>query len=398
MLSISKRAMSLAPSETLAMAAKARELKASGVDVISFATGEPDFDTPAFIKAAARKALDDGITKYTPSAGIPELREAIKAKLKKDNGLDYAKEEICVTCGAKQAIYNALQVLLDEGDEAIVVAPYWVSYPEQVRLAGGTPVVIRTSAENSFKLTPRELEEAITPKTRAIILNTPSNPTGSAYSREELAKLGDILAQHGVAIISDEIYEKLVYGGFRHVSVAAACPAAKDVTITINGVSKAYAMTGWRMGYAAGPREVISKMTTLLGQQITGIPGFVQRACVEAMTGPQEEIENMRKEFAARRDMMLERMLSIQDIACHVPEGAFYLLPNVEAYLGRDHGGRKIAGANELASYLLEEAHIATVSGDPFGIPGHIRFSYAASRQNIEEGTRRLKDALLKLK
>ena len=398
MLSISKRAMSLAPSETLAMAAKARELKASGVDVISFATGEPDFDTPAFIKAAARKALDDGITKYTPSAGIPELREAIKAKLKKDNGLDYAKEEICVTCGAKQAIYNALQVLLDEGDEAIVVAPYWVSYPEQVRLAGGTPVVIRTSAENSFKLTPRELEEAITPKTRAIILNTPSNPTGSAYGREELAKLGDILAKHGVAIISDEIYEKLVYGGFRHVSVAAACPAAKDVTITINGVSKAYAMTGWRMGYAAGPRDVISKMTTLLGQQITGIPGFVQRACVEAMTGPQEEIENMRKEFAARRDMMLERMLSIQDIACHVPEGAFYLLPNVEAYLGRDHGGRKIAGANELASYLLEEAHIATVSGDPFGIPGHIRFSYAASRQNIEEGTRRLKDALLKLK
>ncbi|HPQ81049.1 MAG TPA: aminotransferase class I/II-fold pyridoxal phosphate-dependent enzyme, partial [bacterium] len=262
----------------------------------------------------------------------------------------------------------------------------------------GTPVVIRTSAENSFKLTPRELEEAITPKTRAIILNTPSNPTGSAYGREELAKLGDILAKHGVAIISDEIYEKLVYGGFRHVSVAAACPAAKDVTITINGVSKAYAMTGWRMGYAAGPRDVISKMTTLLGQQITGIPGFVQRACVEAMTGPQEEIENMRKEFAARRDMMLERMLSIQDIACHVPEGAFYLLPNVEAYLGRDHGGRKIAGANELASYLLEEAHIATVSGDPFGIPGHIRFSYAASRQNIEEGTRRLKDALLKLK
>lgn len=397
MLPISKRAQKLAPSETLAMAAKARELKAKGIDVVSFATGEPDFDTPSFVKASAKKALDDGLTKYTPSAGIPELRKAIKSKFKSDNGLDYAEDEICVTCGAKQAIYNALQVLLGDGDEAIVVAPYWVSYPEQVRLAGAAPVIVPTTAKSFFKLTPASLEAAITPRTRAIILNTPSNPTGSAYTRGELAALGEILARHGVAIISDEIYEKLVYGEFRHVSIAAACPAARDLTITVNGVSKAYAMTGWRMGYAAGPREVISKMTTLLGQQITGIPGFVQRACVDALTGPQEEIERMRKEFAARRDLMLELLLSIPEIRCHVPEGAFYLLPNIEAYLGRKWNGRAIADATELAGYLLDEAHIATVSGDPFGIPGYIRFSYATSRENIEEGARRLKDALLKL-
>ena len=397
MLPITKRAEKLAPSETLAMAARARELRARGVDVISFATGEPDFDTPSFIKASAKKALDEGLTKYTPSAGTPELKGAIKEKLKRDNGLDYSAEEICVTCGAKQAIYNALQVLVEEGDEVLVPAPYWVSYPEQVKLAGGVPVVVPTDSSSRFKVSPAALEKAITPRTRAIILNTPSNPTGSAYRREELSAIGDLLSRHGVAIISDEIYEKLVYGDFRHVSMAAACPAAKELTITVNGVSKAYAMTGWRMGYAAGPRHVISKMTVILGQQITGIPGFVQKACAEALSGPQEEIERMRSEFAARRDLMLERLLAIPGLSCHVPEGAFYLLPNVEAFLGRRAGGIELPDATALATHLLDEAHIATVSGDPFGIPGHIRFSYATSRENIEEGAKRLKEALRKL-
>lgn len=396
-MKLSTRAQKLAPSETLAMAAKARELKARGIDVVSFATGEPDFATPAFITAAAKKALDAGLTKYPPSAGIPELRKAICTKLAKDNALTYAPEEICVTCGAKQAIYNALQVLLDDGDEAIVPAPYWVSYPEQVRLAGGVPVIVAAGAETSFKITPDKLEKAITPRTRAIILNTPSNPTGSAYTREELAALAAVLVKHGVAIISDEIYEKLVYGNFRHVSVAAAYPAARELTITINGVSKAYAMTGWRMGYAAGPRDVIGKMTTILGQQITGIPGFVQQACVEALAGPQEEIERMRREFERRRDLMLQQLLAIPGIRCHVPEGAFYLLPDVTAHLGKKAGNTTIVDAPALATHLLEEAHIATVAGDPFGCPGHLRFSYATSEKNIVEGMKRLKEALSRL-
>ena len=396
-MKLSPRAQKLAPSETLAMAAKARALRASGVDVVSFATGEPDFATPALITSAAKKALDDGLTKYPPSAGIPELRQAICAKLAKDNALTYAPEEICVTCGAKQAIYNALQVLVGDGDEAIVPAPYWVSYPEQVRLAGGKPVIVAAGADTAFKLTPAKLAAAITPRTRAIILNTPSNPTGSAYTREELAALAAVLVKHGVAIISDEIYEKLVYGGFRHVSVAAAYPAARDLTITVNGVSKAYAMTGWRMGYAAGPKDVIGAMTTILGQQITGIPGFVQRACVEALAGPQEEIERMRCAFEKRRDLMLGLLREIPGLRCHVPEGAFYLLPDVTAYLGTTAGGKTIADATQLAAWLLEEAHIATVAGDPFGCPGYLRFSYATSEANIVEGMKRFKEALSRL-
>ncbi len=397
MIKISARALQMKPSATLAMDAKAKQMKAAGVDVISFATGEPDFDTPLAIREEAKAALDAGMTRYTPSAGIPELRAAIREKLASDNDLAYADDEIAVTCGAKQAIFNALQVICDPGDEVIVPAPYWVSYPEQVLLAGASPVIVTTPQSNGFKLLPEALAKAITPRTSAIILNYPSNPTGSTYTREELASLGRVLTERQVAIISDEIYEKLLYGNTAHCSIAAAHPPARELTVVINGVSKAYAMTGWRMGYAAGPKPVIGKLIALTGQQNSGIPGFVQRACVRALRGPQEEVEAMRREFQARRDLMLERMLAIPNLTCHRPEGAFYLFPNVSAYLGKRAGEKRIESAEALAQYLLENAHIATVSGDPFGAPGHIRFSYATSRTVIEEGMRRLAEALRKL-
>lgn len=397
MIKLSDRAMALKPSATLAMAAKAAELRSKGVDVISFATGEPDFDTPINVKNECKKSLDAGDTKYPPSAGLAPLRKAICKKLKDDNKLDYSENDIVVTCGAKLAIYNALQVLVNAGNEVIIPAPYWVSYPDQVMLADGKPVFIPTTAATNFKITPEYLKKAITSKTRAIILNTPSNPTGSAYTANELAALAKILVEHNVAIISDEIYEKLVYGDFKHVSIADAHPPAKDITIVINGVSKAYAMTGWRMGYAAGPKDIISKMKSLIEQQISGIPGFVQKACIEALSGPQEELAKMRDEFCARRDMMFKLLGAIPNIKCHLPEGAFYLLPNVEHYFGKKWSGGEIKNATDVANYLLEKAHIGTVSGDPFGAPGHIRFSYATSRKNIEEGMLRMKNALLAL-
>lgn len=390
--------MKMTPSATLAMSAKAAELSAKGVRVISFAVGEPDFDTPSNIKTRAKNAIDSGLTKYPPSSGLADLKEAIREKLKRDNGLAYSNDEIAVTCGAKHAIYNALQVMIDPGDEVIVPAPYWVSYPDHVLLAGGEPVIAKTRAGEFFKLTPVELKKFITKKTRAIILNSPSNPTGSAYTRGELSALGEILTGQNIAIISDEIYEKLIYGDFRHESIAKASPPARDLTVVVNGVSKAYAMTGWRMGYAAGPREIIKKIVELSGQQITGIPPFVQKACIEALSGPQDELARMRAEFCLRRDLMFERLSEITEIHCHKPEGAFYLLPNMDAFIGRSFEGRKIDNSDDLAEYLLGEAHIATVSGEPFGAPGHIRFSYATSRENIEEGMRRLKDALSNLK
>lgn len=380
------------------MAAKAADMRARGVGIISFATGEPDFDTPQNIKDKAKRALDEGLTKYPPSSGLSELRNAISQKLLLENNLSYQEDEIVVTCGAKQAIYNALQVIINPGDEVLIPAPFWVSYPDQVKLADGKPIIISTTSDTNFKLTPNALERHVTPKTRAIIINTPSNPSGSAYSSLELAGLGRILSEHGVAIISDEIYEKLVYGDFKHTSIVCAWPAARDSTFVINGVAKAYAMTGWRMGYAAGPREAIGKMAALVGQQITGIPPFVQKACIEALSGPQDDVANMKREFEARRDLMFELMLSIPNLKCHKPDGAFYLLPNVGAYLGKEFQGKKMANADALVDYLLDEAHIATVSGTPFGAPGHIRFSYATSRANIEKGMERLKNALAKLR
>jgi len=395
MIKLSKRAQQISPSATLAMAAKARKMRRDGIDVISFATGEPDFDTPENIRSAGMQAIDEGFTRYTPSAGLPELRSSIARKLKRDNDLTYQSDEIVVTCGAKQAIYNALQVLVDDEDEVLIPAPYWVSYPEQVKLAGGTPVIIPTDVNTSFKINPGMVEKHLTKKTKVIILNSPSNPTGSAYTTDELKSLGEFLVRHKITIISDEIYEKLVYGDFVQRSIAAAYPNAHDHAIVINGVSKAYAMTGWRMGYAAGPKQIISKMASFVGQQNSGIPGFVQLACIEALEGPQIEVERMKAEFKKRRDFMLENLLRIPGIVCPVPAGTFYLFPDMSSYLNEDKG---VKDSTALAEHLLTEAHIATVSGDAFGSPGNIRLSYANSTNNIKIGMERLSSTLKKLK
>ncbi len=396
-MKISKLAAGMTPSATLAMAAKAKKMCAQGKDVISFATGEPDFSTPVSISEACKRAIDEGHTRYTPSSGLYELKAAVREKLLRDNSLEYNDDEITITCGAKHAIYNALQAIVDPGDEVIVIAPYWVSFPAQVRLAGGTPVIVHTDAQNKFKTDAEAVKRALTPRTAAIILNYPSNPAGSTYSEEDLAKLGKVLVEHGVAIISDEIYEKIIYGNISHTSIAKAYPPCKDFTIVVNGVSKAYAMTGWRMGFAAGPGQVISKMSALCGQQITGIAGFIQQACVVAFNGPQDEVARMREEFAKRRDIMLEKLMSIPKIECHVPDGTFYLFPNIRHYIGKSSGNKKISSATELAEYLLEDACIATVSGEAFGAPDHIRLSFATSQDRIREGMDRLADSLSRL-
>ncbi len=397
MMRISERAKMMKPSATLAMSAKAAKMRADGVDVISLATGEPDFDTPKSIREAGKRGIDEGLTRYTPTSGIPALKAAIREKLSRDNGLEYSDGEVTVTCGAKQAIYNALQVLVDPGDEVIVPAPYWVSYPEQVKLAGGEPVILPTDSKGAFKITPSDLEAAMTDRTRAIILNYPSNPTGSTYSRDELGRIGELCVRHGVAIISDEIYEKLLYGGKAHTSIASAHPPCKGIAIVINGVSKTYAMTGWRMGYAAGPGDVIAKMSSLAGQQTSNIPGFIQKACIEALTGPQDEVARMREEFRMRRDLMHELVSAIEGVRSNLPDGAFYLFPDVSGCFGKSGGGRAVGNSDEMAEYLLDEAHVAVVSGDPFGAPGHIRLSYATSREKIEEGVKRLNRALSEL-
>jgi aspartate aminotransferase len=395
---LSKRAKEMKPSATLAMAARAASMRADGIDIISFATGEPDFTTPMAICNVAKKGIDDGLSHYTPSAGIPELKKAICKKLARDNGLEYAENEVTVTSGAKQAIFNALQVMIDPGDEVIIPAPYWVSYPTQVRLAGGTPVIISASADENFKISPDELRANITERTKAIILCSPSNPSGSAYTRDELAAIGELLSENEIGIISDEIYEKLVYDNFKHVSIVKACPAVREHTVVINGVSKAYAMTGWRMGFAAGPSEIISKMTMLTGQQTTCLPAFVQKACAAALDGiVDDEIESMRCEFSKRRNLMLEKLSNIDGISCHTPEGAFYLFPKVNEYFGKKFGERPINTAKDLAELLLEEGHIAVVSGEPFGAPEHIRLSYATSEENIKEGVRRFSNILKQL-
>lgn len=395
MINLSKRAQNLKPSATLAMAAKCRELKARGLDVISFATGEPDFDTPQAIRISAKLGIDEGLTRYPPTPGTIELRMAICAKLKNDNGLSYDEKEIAVTCGAKHAIYNALQVICDEGDEVLIPAPYWVSYPDQVELASAKPIIVDGDPNLGFKLTPDKLASSITKKTRAIILNYPSNPSGSAYSASELKALAEVLVKNNVAIISDEIYEKLVYDGFKHTSIATVHDATKALTVVINGVSKAYAMTGWRMGYAAGPKDVIGKIAELVGQQITGIPMFIQKASIEALQNSNDDVERMRIEYGERRNLMHELIKGIPGITCQLPEGAFYLLPNISNHIGkRTKTGIKIDSADAMADYLLDSAHVATVSGDPFGIPGHIRLSYATSRENIRAGSMRIAEAI----
>lgn len=397
MTQVSDRLASLSPSETLAMSQKSNELKAQGIDVINLSVGEPDFYTPDHIKEAAKKAIDDNFSFYSPVPGYMDLRKAIVAKLKNENGLDYTPDQIIVSNGAKQSVCNVLMSIVGPGDEVIVPAPYWVSYVEMVKLAEGTNVVVTAGIEQDFKITPAQLEAAITPKTKALILCSPSNPTGSVYSREELKGLAEVIARYpNIIVIADEIYEHINYVG-AHQSIAQF-PEIKDRVVVVNGVSKAYAMTGWRIGFIAAPLWIAKACNKLQGQYTSGASSIAQKAAVAAFSGDQTCVEEMRKAFLRRRDLVIGLCKEIPGVKLNVPEGAFYLFPEVSSYYGKSAGDRKINDAADLAMYLLEVGHVATVGGKAFGAPECLRFSYATSDENLVEAIRRIKEALAALK
>ena len=394
---LSDRLNRLSPSATLAMSQKSNELKAQGVDVINLSVGEPDFNTPDHIKEAAKQAIDDNFSRYSPVPGYPALRNAIVAKLKNENGLEYTAAQISCANGAKQSVCNAIMVLVNEGDEVIVPAPFWVSYPEMVKMADGTPVIIPAGIDQDFKITPAQLEAAITPKTKALILCSPSNPTGSVYSTEELAGLAEVLATHPqVFIIADEIYEHINYVG-RHESIAQF-ESVRDRVIIVNGVSKAYAMTGWRIGFVAGPEWIVKAINKLQGQYTSGPCSVSQKAAEAAYTGTQAPVEEMRQAFERRRNLIVELAKNIPGMEVNNPQGAFYLFPKCDSFYGKSVGDRTINDAEDLAMYLLEVGHVACVGGTSFGAPECIRMSYATSDENIVEAMRRIKEALAALK
>ncbi|WP_217585459.1 pyridoxal phosphate-dependent aminotransferase [Lentibacillus saliphilus] len=390
-MNLAERIQSLSPSPTLAISAKAQELKKAGHDVIGLGVGEPDFNTPEFIIAAAQNAMQNGHTKYTPAGGIVELKQAIVNKLKRDNELTYATDEIIVTSGAKYALYNLFQVLLDEDDEVIVPAPYWVSYPEQVKLAGGKPVIVNAQEQNDFKLTPEQLEQAITSKTKAVIINSPSNPTGMMYDAEELRTLGDICVKHDVLIVSDEIYEELIYTDDKHVSIAQLSQALKEQTVIINGVSKSHAMTGWRIGFAAGNKNIIKAMTSMASHATSNPASISQYAALAAYEGPKSDIINMRAHFSERLDRLYNMIIDIPGVTCRKPKGAFYLFPNVEKTVHLNG----FTTVDEWVAALLEEERVALVPGSGFGAPNNVRLSYATSLDTLEEAAKRIKRFVL---
>ncbi|MCI7273654.1 pyridoxal phosphate-dependent aminotransferase [bacterium] len=386
----------LAPSATLAMSQKSAELKAQGVDVINLSVGEPDFNTPDHIKEAAKKAVDDNYSRYSPVAGYPALRKAIVAKLKNENGLDYTPEQIVCSNGAKQCVCNAVMALVSPGEEVIIPAPYWVSYPQMVLMADGKPVFVEAGIEQDFKITPAQLEEAITARTKAIILCSPSNPTGAVYSQDELEALAEVLRRHEqVYVISDEIYEHINYVG-SHASIAR-CEGMYDRTIVINGVSKAYAMTGWRIGFCAAPLALAKACSKLQGQYTSGPCSVSQVAATEAFAGPQECVEEMRQAFERRKELIVRLAREIPGLEVNEPHGAFYLFPQCSSYFGKRFGDKVIENSTDFALYLLEHAHVATVGGDAFGSPRCFRMSYATSDENIVEAMRRIKEALAEL-
>ncbi len=394
---LSDRLNRLAPSATLAMSQKSAELKAQGVDVINLSVGEPDFNTPDHIKAAAKQAVDDNYSRYSPVPGYPALRTAIVEKLKKENGLDYTAAEISCANGAKQSVCNVLMALVGEGDEVIIPAPYWVSYPQMVLMADGTPVYVEAGIEQDFKITPEQLEAAITPRTRALILCSPSNPTGSVYSAEELEGLAAVLRRHEqIIVLSDEIYEHINYIG-SHASIAS-CEGMKERTVIINGVSKAYAMTGWRIGFIAAPEWIVKACNKLQGQYTSGPCSVSQVAATEAFAGPQDCVEEMRLAFERRKQLIVNLAKEIPGFEVNNPQGAFYLFPKCSYYFGKSCGKHTINNSMDFAMFLLEEAHVATVGGDAFGSPECFRMSYATSDENIVEALRRIKEAVAKLK
>ena len=397
MAQLSDRLQRLAPSATLAMSQKSSEMKAQGIDVINLSVGEPDFNTPDHIKAAAKKAIDDNYSRYSPVPGYPDLRKAISAKLKNENGLDYGVNEILVSNGAKQSVCNTVMALVNDGDEVIIPAPYWVSYPQMAKLAGGVPVIVNAGFEQNFKITPEQLEAAITPKTRLLILCSPSNPTGSVYSKAELEGLARVIKSHeDMFVLADEIYEHIIYTGC-HESIAQF-EGMKERTILVNGVSKAYAMTGWRIGFIAAPEWIVKGCNKLQGQYTSGPCSVSQKAAEAAYASGQECVEQMRQAFQRRRDLIVKLAGDIPGLEVNVPEGAFYVFPKCSRFFGKSDGQTTISSSTDFAMYLLEKAHVATVGGDAFGDPDCFRMSYATSEDNIIEAMKRIKEALARLK
>ncbi|QII49544.1 pyridoxal phosphate-dependent aminotransferase [Bacillus paralicheniformis] len=386
-MNLAKRVSALTPSATLAITAKAKDLKAAGHDVIGLGAGEPDFNTPEHIIEAAVRSMNEGHTKYTPSGGLAALKDSIREKFKRDQGIEYRQSEVIVCTGAKHALYTLFQVLLDEGDEVIIPTPYWVSYPEQVKLAGGKPVFVEGLEENSFKISPEQLEKAVTEKTKAVIINSPSNPTGMMYTEEELKALGEVCLRQNILIVSDEIYEKLIYGGKKHVSIAQLSPELKNQTVIINGVSKSHSMTGWRIGYAAGSEPIIKAMTNLASHSTSNPTSVAQYGAIAAYNGPNEPVEEMRKAFEDRLNKVYELLVDIPGLTCLKPEGAFYLFPNAKK--AAESCG--FSSVDEFAEALLEEEKVAIVPGSGFGAPDNIRLSYATSLSLLEEAVTRIR-------
>ena len=393
---LSDRLNRLAPSATLAMSQKSNEMKANGIDVINMSVGEPDYMTPDFIKEATKKAIDDNYSKYSPVPGYLDLRQAIAKKLERENGLSYGPTEIIVGTGGKQGVCNTFMALVNPGDEVIIPAPYWVSYPQMAKLAGGTPVVIRAELDQNFKITPEQLETAITPKTKLLVICSPSNPTGSVYTQDELNALAKVILKHDdLYVLSDEIYENINYVGFK-ASIAKA-PGMRERTIICNGVSKAYAMTGWRLGWVAAPEWIVKGINKLQGQYTSGTSDVSQRAALAAYNGDQQCVEDMRKGFERRRDLIVKLAREIPGFEVNVPDGAFYLFPRISSYFGKTDGQHTIKNSTDFAMYLLEVGHVATVGGDAFGEPDGFRMSYATSDDNIREAMRRIKEVLARL-
>lgn len=397
-MKLSKKAENISPSITLEITAKANKLKAEGVDVVSFGAGEPDFNTPENIINAAVKAMNEGKTKYTPASGITELKQAICEKFKNDNNLSYTPDQIIISTGAKQNLANTFMAILNPGDEVLIPVPYWVSYPELTKLADGVPVFVQTLEENNYKYTVEQLEAAVTDKTKAILLNSPNNPTGTIYSREELTEIAEFAKKHDLFIISDEIYEKLIYDGEKHVSIASLSEDAYNRTIVINGVSKTYAMTGWRIGYSAAPKEITKLMSSLQSHMTSNPNSIAQYAALEALTGPKDSIKAMIKEFESRRNFMVEKLDKIPGVSIIKPSGAFYIMVNVKNYFGKLLNGTTINNSLEFAKVLLEDEKVAVIPGSGFGLDEYVRLSYATSKELIEKGLDRIAEFLTKLK
>jgi aspartate aminotransferase len=388
-MKLSRRLQSIKPSPTLALNARAKALAAQGEDVVVLAAGEPDFDTPDYVKQAAVDALKAGFTKYTATAGIPELREAITRKLEKDNGLRFAPDQVLVTSGGKQALYNLFQAVLDEGDEVIIFAPFWVSYPDMVRLAGGTPVIVPTREEDGFAPSPDAIRRALTPRTRAVIINSPGNPTGAVYSRAALEGIAEAVRAHDCLVVSDDIYEKLLYIDDFH-TIGGVAPDLLPRLVVVNAMSKAYAMTGWRVGYVAGPKPLISAMNLVQDQSTSNASSIGQKAALAALQGPPDTINAMVAEYRARRDMFVGGLNALDGVHCRVPEGAFYALSDVRGLFGRTYKGRPLVSAMQLSEILLDDFRVAAVPGEPFGADGYIRMSFATSREVLKKGLARL--------